>query len=309
MIANQWKLVDASKLALDEQRAWAVVAARAVTPADVQQLAERIAALQPESRELFLYTCAAENRHRRLRLTALGDLAAQRPSQTTFAMACRLVEAAPTWQQDRGQGARVLLLAMGDGKIEAPGRPDRVVDVAAGPRRPRPPVPVSPAAHITDGRSLLGALAGAGSEHAHAEAAVRLAQIARTAPLEAGAALLAVASPRRGSAAERMVELTRQELSKDPQRLAAALGSNIPAPMPRAKSGKRAKRKEESERAPDRVSFNGAVVGSTPPAVPVSKAEAGLEIEIAPAVAVRLRDDADAVVVERLGSTSRSAGA
>ena len=125
VIASQWKLVDASKLALDEQRAWAVVAARAVTPSDVNNLAERIAALQPESRELFLYTCSAENRHRRLRLTALGDLAAQRPSQTTFAMACRLVEAAPTWQQDRGQGARVLLLAMGDDKIEAPA--DRIV--------------------------------------------------------------------------------------------------------------------------------------------------------------------------------------
>ncbi len=83
-------------------------------------------------------------------------------------------------------------------------------------------------------------------------------------------------------------------------RLAAALGSNIPAPMPRAKSGKRAKRKAEAERA-QTVSFNGAVVGSTPPAVPVTKVETGVEIEIAPAVAVRLRDDADAVVVERLG--------
>src|SRR6478736_8849238 len=95
-------------------------AARAVTPADAQQLAERIAALQPESRELFLFPCAAENKHRKLRLAALGDLSSQRPSQTTFAMACRLVDAAPPWQQDRGQGARVLLLAMGDSRIDAP---------------------------------------------------------------------------------------------------------------------------------------------------------------------------------------------
>ncbi len=300
VIASQWKLVDASKLALDEQRAWAFVAARAVTPADVSNLAARIAALNPEARELFLYTCAAENRHRRLRLTALGDLAAQRPSQTTFAMACRLVEAAPTWQQDRGQGARVLLLAMGDGKIEAPS--DRIVSWAWQlSRAARDHQYRYAGAHITDGRGLLGALAGAGSEQAHAEAAIRLAQVARAAPIEAGAALLAVASPRRGSAAERMVEMTRQELSKDPQRLAAALGSNIPAPLPRAKSGKRQKRKAEAERA-QTVSFNGAVVGSTPPAVPVSKSDEGLEIEIAPSVAVRLRDDADAVVVERVGS-------
>ena len=194
VIASQWKLVDASKLALDEQRAWAFVAARAVTPADVSNLAARIAALNPEARELFLYTCAAENRHRRLRLTALGDLAAQRPSQTTFAMACRLVEAAPTWQQDRGQGARVLLLAMGDGKIEAPS--DRIVSWAWQlSRAARDHQYRYAGAHITDGRGLLGALAGAGSEQAHAEAAIRLAQVARAAPIEAGAALLAVASP------------------------------------------------------------------------------------------------------------------
>ena len=294
VIANQWKLVDASKLALDEQRAWGVVAARAVTPADVHQLAERIASLNPEARELFLFTCAAENKHRRLRLTALGDLAAQRPSQTTFAMACRLVEAAPPWQQDRGQGARVLLLAMGDGKIDAPS--DRIVawtwQLAKAARDHQYRYAGS---HIPDGRSLLGALAGAGSDAAHAEAAVRLATVARVGPLEAGAALLAVASPRRGSAAERMIELARRELSADPLRLAAALGSNIPAPIQRTKASKRAKRKAETERGQS-VSFNGAVVGSTPPAVAVSRRQDGLEVEIAPEVAVRLRDDADSVV-------------
>ncbi|MGN6379224.1 MAG: DEAD/DEAH box helicase, partial [Gaiellales bacterium] len=294
VIANQWKLVDASKLALDEQRAWGVVAARSVTPADVHMLAERIASLNPEARELFLFTCAAENKHRRLRLTALGDLAAQRPSQTTFAMACRLVEAAPPWQQDRGQGARVLLLAMGDGKIEAPA--DRIVawtwQLAKAARDHQYRYAGS---HIQDGRSLLGALAGAGSDTAHAEASLRLATVARTAPLEAGAALLAVASPRRGSAAERMIDLARRELSADPNRLAAALGSNIPAPIQRTKAAKRAKRKAESDRGQS-VSFNGAVVGSTPPAVALARGQDGQEIEVAPEVAVRLRDDADTVM-------------
>src|SRR3954454_22054806 len=118
VIANQWKLVDASKLPLDEQRAWAVVAARMLTPADVHTLTERIVNLAPEARELFFYTCSAENRHRKLRLSALGDMATAVAGQTTFGRAGRLVEAAPTWQQDRGQGARVLLLAMGDGRIE-----------------------------------------------------------------------------------------------------------------------------------------------------------------------------------------------
>jgi ribonuclease E len=294
VIANQWRLVDASKLPIDEQRAWSVVAARAVTPADAQQLAERIAALQPESRELFLFTCAAENKHRKLRLAALGDLSSQRPSQTTFAMACRLVEAAPTWQQDRGQGARVLLLAMGDGKVEAP--VDRIVSWTWQlARAARDHEYRYAGAHVTDGRSLLGALAAAAGEKAHTEAAAMLVHVATTAPLEAGAAILAVASPRRNTTAERLVEKGRMELSLDPHRLAAALGSNIPAPQPKAKQAKRAKAKEKSDKI-ESVSFNGAVVGATPPAVAVTRQHGKVVIEIAPAVAVRLRDDADQVV-------------
>ena len=299
VIANQWKLVDASKLPLDEQRAWAVVAARQLTPADVHTLTERIVNLAPESRELFFFTCAAENRHRKMRLSGLGDLATSGPSQTTFAMACRLVEAAPTWQQDRGQGARVLLLAMGDGKIEAPA--DRIVSwtwrlaKAARDHEYR-----YAGAHIEDGRGLLGAVANAKTDSEHSQACLRLAQIAKAAPLEAGAALLAVASPRRGTAGERIVEVARRSLSEDPLRLAAALGSNIPAPMQRAKAAKKSKRKAATERG-ETVSFNGVVVGSTPPAVPLRRIDGVPEVEVAPQVAVRLRDDADTVIRERLG--------
>src|SRR4051794_25224636 len=305
VIANQWRLVDASKLPIDEQRAWAVVAARSVSPADVHMLAERIAGLQPESRELFFFTCAAENKHRKLRLQALGDLASHNPSQTTFAMACRLVEAAPTWQQDRGQGARILLLALGDAKIEAP--EDRIVawtwQLARAARDHEYRYAGS---HVSDGRSLLGALAAASSEQAHIEAAARLVQVATTAPLEAGAAILAVASPRRGTTAERLVERGRLALSVDGQRLAAALGSNIPAPTARAKQPKRAKQKERPERA-ETVSFNGAVVGPTPPAVPLKREEDRGVVDVPAAVAVRLRDDADEVVGGRLPEGMRLA--
>ena len=285
VIANQWRLVDASKLPLDEQRAWAVVAARSVSPADVQLLAERVTGLTPEARELFFFTCAAENKHRRLRLQALGDLASQGPTQTTFAMACRLVEAAPTWQQDRGQGARILLLAMGDGRIEAPD--DRIVawtwQLARAARDHEYRYAGS---HVNDGRSLLGALAAASSDAALTEAAARLATVATTGPLEAGAAILAVASPRRGTMAERLVERARMTLSADPPRLAAALGSNIPAPAARVKTQKRAKAKEK-ERA-DTISFNGAVVGSTPPAVAVARRDGTVTVPVSAEVAVRL---------------------
>ena len=300
VIASQWKHVDASKLPLDEQRAWAVVAARQLAPSDVHTLTERIVGLQPEARELFFFTCAAENKHRKLRLSSLGDLAAAGPSQTTFAMACRLVEAAPTWQQDRGQGARVLLLAMGDSKIAAPA--DRIVawtwQLARAARDHEYRYAGS---HIPDGRSLLGALAGAKSDSEHSEACLRLAAIARDAPLEAGAALLAVAAPRRGTAGERLVESARRALSEDPIRLAAALGANIPAPAQRSKQARKTKRK--AEKAAETVSFNGAVVGSTPPATPVKRVDGVVEVEVSPAVAVRLRDDADEVLSTQTGQS------
>jgi ribonuclease E len=302
VIANQWKHVDASKLPLDEQRAWAVMAARQLAPGDVHTLTERIVGLQPEARELFFFTCAAENKHRKLRLSSLGDLAAAGPSQTTFAMACRLVEAAPTWQQDRGQGARVLLLAMGDGKIEAPA--DRIVawtwQLARAARDHEYRYAGS---HIPDGRSLLGALAGAKSDSEHSEACLRLAAVARDAPLEAAAALLAVAAPRRGTAGERLVESARRAISEDPIRLAAALGANIPAPAQRTKQARKTKRK--AEKAAETVSFNGAVVGSTPPATPVKRVDGVVEVEVAPAVAVRLRDDADEVLAAQIGPELR----
>ena len=279
VIASQWKLVDASKLPLDEQRAWAVVAARQLTPADVHTLTDRIVNLAPEARELFFYTCAAENRHRKMRLSGLGDLATSGPSQTTFAMACRLVEAAPTWQQDRGQGARVLLLAMGDAKIEAPS--DRIVSWTWRlARAARDHEYRYAGAHIEDGRGLLGAIANAKTDTEHSQACLRLAQVAKAAPLEAGAALLAVASPRRGTAGERIVEVARTGLSADPLRLAAALGSNIPAPMQRAKAAKKTKRKAATERG-ETVSFNGVVVGSTPPAVPLRRVDGAAEVEVA----------------------------
>jgi hypothetical protein len=94
--------------------------------------------------------------------------------------------------------------------------------------------------------------------------------------------------------AERMVERARLELSADPQRLAAALGSNIPAPQPKTKQAKRAKAKEKDKG--ETVSFNGAVVGATPPAIPVQRENGVVVVDVPAGVAVRLRDDADEVV-------------
>ena len=141
VIASQWKHVDASKLPLDEQRAWATVAARQLAPGDVHTLTERIVALQPEARELFFFTCAAENKHRKLRLSSLGDLAAAaQPDDLRHGLpprrGCADMAAGPRSGRPRA--------APGDGRREDRGaaRPDRRVDMAACARRPRPRVPL-----------------------------------------------------------------------------------------------------------------------------------------------------------------------
>jgi hypothetical protein len=193
----------------------------------------------------------------------------------------------------------VLLLAMGDGKIDAPA--DRIVSWTWRlARAARDHEYRYAGAHIDDGRGLLGAVANAKTDAEHSQACLRLAQVAKAAPLEAGAALLAVASPRRGTPGEQIVDVARRALSEDPYRLATALGSNIPAPMQRAKAAKKSKRKTAAERG-ETVSFNGVVVGSTPPAVPLRRSEGAAEVEVSLQVAVRLRDDADALITERLG--------
>ena len=142
VIANQWRLVDASKLPLDEQRAWAVVAARAVSPADVQMLAERItgpAARGPRALLLHLL--------RREQAPPAAPAGARRPG-VAGPDADHVRDGLPPGRgrPDVAAGSRpgCARAAAGDGRRadRGAGRPDRRVDVAAGPRRPRPRVPV-----------------------------------------------------------------------------------------------------------------------------------------------------------------------
>ena len=140
--------------------------------------------------------------------------------------------------------------AAGHGRRQdrCPDRPDRGLDVAAGPGRPRPRVPLR--GRPCHRRPQPAGRAGGGLRRQDQHRGGRAAgPVATTSPLEAGAAILAVASPRRNSAAERLVERARVALSEDPHRLAAALGSNIPAPQPKAKQAKRAKARRSPTRA------------------------------------------------------------
>ena len=119
IILRDWKQIAIDRLPVDEQGMWAENAGRRVGQKDLQKLAKVLTSVSDETRMLFFATCAAENKHRQLRLIALGDLAQNRPTANVFERAVRLVEAAPTWRLDRAQGSRTLLLALGDRRVEA----------------------------------------------------------------------------------------------------------------------------------------------------------------------------------------------
>src|SRR5918992_794495 len=120
VITREWERVDPSKLADDEQLLWARIAGRQVRFDERQQFAEKLAKASRECRESFLMSCAAENPNRRLRLAALGDRVALPVDRASFDDLVSMVTSAPTWDKDRVHGVRILMRAIGEGKVEAP---------------------------------------------------------------------------------------------------------------------------------------------------------------------------------------------
>jgi len=227
VIRDNWKTVAVDRLPLDEQELWAEHAAERAQPKDLEKLARVLVAVPREARMVFFAKCAAENRHRQLRLEALRDLAQSGPGTNLFEQAVRLVERAPTWRQDRQQGARTLLLALGDGFGEAS---DHYVSAwawrlaaSSGDAQQRRVITA-----IEGGRDLVRSLSGRSGDAARQQAKVIVA-IAEEQPLDVGAALLAcIRTVDMG--AERVLEDARIRMSADPRALAAALGSNVPLP-------------------------------------------------------------------------------
>lgn len=227
VIRDHWKTVAVDRLPEDEQELWAEHAAERAQPKDVEKLARVLVSVPRDARMRFFAKCAAENRHRQMRLEALRDLAQSGPTANVFEQAVRLIERAPTWRQDRQQGARTLLLALGDGFVDTSDH-----YIAAWSWR------LAAASHdaqhrrvanaVEDGRELVRSLAGKTGEEARRQA-LGVVQIAQEQPLDVGAAILSCV--RTGdNGAERIVEDGRIALSADPRALAAALGSNVPLP-------------------------------------------------------------------------------
>ncbi len=77
VITREWQRIDPKFLDEDEQRYWATIAGRQIGFDERVEFAKKLAEGRASKvcLEQFLYTCAAENPNRRLRLTALQDRA------------------------------------------------------------------------------------------------------------------------------------------------------------------------------------------------------------------------------------------
>src|SRR5918996_1528158 len=247
VITREWERIDPGKLADDEQLLWARIAGRQVRYEERQRFAEKLAKASRECREAFLMSCAAENPNRRLRLSALGDRVAVTVDRASFDDLVTMVTSAPTWEKDRIQGIRVLLRAIGEGKVDAP--PDILARwtwrLARATRKLQDRRASS---ELPEAKRLLGALTNSRG-HRHEENAARLVNVALEQPTHVAVALLASAEAYTPTA-QRLIDGVRERIGSL-QEVANALADNLPAPkQPSGKSRRRRrKKKRKAEQA------------------------------------------------------------
>ena len=219
-------------------------------------------------------SCAAENPNRRLRLSALGDRVAVTVDRADFDDLVTMVTSAPTWDKDRVQGVRVLLRAIGEGKVDAP------VDIIARwtwrlARSTRKIQDRRASADLPEAKRLLGALTNSRG-HRHEENAARLVNVALEQPIHVAVALLASAEAYTPTA-QKLIDGVRERIGSIHE-VANALADNLPAPkQPSSKSRRRRRKKRrKGEEAQGRgQSANGRPNdGKGRPAKPVEQAPA-----------------------------------
>jgi hypothetical protein len=208
-----------------------------------QHFAEKLARASKECREAFLMSCAAENPNRRLRLSALGDRVAVTVDRADFDDLVTMVTSAPTWEKDRVQGVRILLRAIGEGKVDAP------EDVLARwtwrlARATRKLQDRRASSELPEAKRLLGALTNSRG-HRHEENAARLVNVALEQPLHVAVALLASAEAYTPTA-QRLIDGMRERLGSI-QDVANALADNLPAPKQHSGKSRRRRRKRKQQ--------------------------------------------------------------
>jgi superfamily II DNA or RNA helicase len=244
VIAREWQRIDPRYLDDEEQRYWATFAGRNLRfeerEAFVQKFTDGRAS--KSALEQFLFTCAAENPNRRLRMMALADRVSMTVDRASFDDLVTLVTQAPTWEKDRQPGVRTLLQAIGAGKPDAP---DQILARWTWrlARATRKALDRKASGEFPEAKRLLGALANSRG-HRHEENAARLVVAVRDLPLPVAAALLASAdgyTPR----STKLLEAAREEIGSI-QEIAAALAEDLPEPKPPRRSRRRRRRKKKA---------------------------------------------------------------
>ncbi|HSS74830.1 MAG TPA: DEAD/DEAH box helicase family protein [Gaiellaceae bacterium] len=264
VIQREWQRVDPRYLDEEEQRFWARIAGRQARFDDRVALFEKLTARASKAAlEQFLFTCAAENPNRRLRMMALADRVGMTVDRASFDDLVTLVTQAPPWEKDRVQGVRTLLRAIGEGRPDAP---DQILARWTWrlARAVRKVLDRKASAEYPEAKRLLGALANSRG-HRHEENAAKLAGAAKELPLATAAALLASAegyTPR----ANQTLEAAREELGSI-QEVANGLAEDLPTP--RANPGRRRRRRRKRKPAnANAAAQNGGAPEQAPEAKP-----------------------------------------
>ena len=249
VITREWQRVDPRYLDDDEQRFWATIAGRAVRFDERTEFVKKLTAgtVSRGALEQFLFTCAAENPNRRLRMMALADRASMKVDRASFDDLVTLVTQAPPWEKDRISGVRILLQAIGSDKADAP---EQILARWTWrlARAVRKVLDRKASGEYPDAKRLLGALANSRG-HRHEENAAKLVAVLREVPLPVAAALLASAdgyTPR----ATKLLDAARDSLGS-PQEVALALAEDLPAPKLQPRRSRRRRRRKRKGQAPE----------------------------------------------------------
>ncbi len=277
VIAREWQRIDPKYLDEEEQRYWATFAGRAVR---FEERAEIVKSFTDgragkEALDQFLFTCAAENPNRRLRMMALADRVSTTVDRASFDDLVTLVTQAPPWEKDRLPGGRMLLQAIAQ---EKPDAPEQILArwtwrLARATRKAQDR---AASAEFAEAKRLLGALANSRG-HRHEENAAKLVAAAREQPLPVGAALLASAegyTPR----ATKLLDAAREELGTVHD-VAGALAENLPEPKPPRRSRRRRRRKKRGTGATPTPNGSEAAPAAEAQAEAVQPAEASSPAE------------------------------
>ncbi len=280
VIGREWQRIDPKYLDEDEQLFWASIAGRQVRFEERAEFATKLTDGRASRAclEQFLFTCAAENPNRRLRMTALADRASMTVDRASFDDLVTLVTQTPVWEKDRLAGVRILLRAVGEGKADAP---DQILSrwtwkLARASRKVQDR---RASIEFPEAKRLLGALANSRGQR-HEENAARLVNTALVLPIHVAAALLASAdgyTPR----ANQLLDAARERIGTIAE-VAGALAENLPTPSispGRSRKRRRRKRSRKGKQAALQAaqSADGASADGGEPARPAEPAPAAAD--------------------------------